>query len=100
MVEKAETIDEFENGNITRQRIKVGDLEYIVYGSKRIEPYLFKTYCFCDLCDPKRTKFISKVIRIPKTDINVCQNCICNMEEALKEATLSDYRKKRSDNQQ
>lgn len=86
-----------KNGG-TRQILKVGNIEYKVYGTIRKEPNNFDAIYHCKLCDIERKKYVPKVIRIPGTSILVCSSCIQTMAEVLSESTYADCKRGRKEN--
>ena len=73
---------------IVWHEVMIGEIRYKVYGNKRNEPDKFNAFFHCDICDPLKQRFISKVIEIPGVRLKICTSCLVNMQKAISQTIL------------
>jgi hypothetical protein len=90
MINKGQVVRmrKFPKDKINVKLVKTNELKFAILENVRTEPGDFESKYHCNLCDPNKERYTPTLIKLPGSHLRVCRDCICNMEEAMKAATL------------
>lgn len=80
-----------------KYEVKIDGLTHTVLSNLRTKPNDFEAYYHCTRCDPRKEKFIPKLIELPISKIKLCTTCLTDMITSISISTLMECKQGRDD---